>query len=194
MPVLQSLPEYRVFLSSPGDVADERGLARQVVQELSAEPFLRGRVRVSTVSWDDPAAPTPMLANLTPQAALERGLPKPSECDFVVVVLWSRAWARRCSRRSTASRLVSPISPAPNGNLRRHSGQGVGLTSSCIGVPSRPRSASMIRSATRKLRSGSASPSFSTASETPMARCGAASPSTTRRAPSRSASRATSAS
>ena len=90
MPVVQRLAEYRVFLSSPGDVADERGLARRIVQELSAEPFLRGRARVSTVSWDDPAAPTPMLANLTPQAALERGLPKPSECDFVVVILWSR--------------------------------------------------------------------------------------------------------
>jgi hypothetical protein len=31
-----------------------------------------------------------MPANLTPQAAIERGRPKPSECDFVVVILWSR--------------------------------------------------------------------------------------------------------
>jgi hypothetical protein len=31
-----------------------------------------------------------MLANLTPQEAITRGLPRPSECDFVVVVLWAR--------------------------------------------------------------------------------------------------------
>jgi hypothetical protein len=29
-----------------------------------------------------------MLASLTPQQAMDRGLPKPSECDFVVVILW----------------------------------------------------------------------------------------------------------
>ncbi|HET6520495.1 MAG TPA: hypothetical protein VFG47_11865, partial [Geminicoccaceae bacterium] len=81
----------RVFLSSPGDVADERNLARRVLKdELPVDPFLRGRVFHDPVSWDDPHAPTPMLANLTPQEAVNRGLPKPSECDFVVVVLWSR--------------------------------------------------------------------------------------------------------
>ena len=42
------------------------------------------------VSWDDPAAPTPMPAALTPQEAVNRFGPKPSECDVVVVVLWSR--------------------------------------------------------------------------------------------------------
>jgi hypothetical protein len=31
-----------------------------------------------------------MLANLPPQEAVNSGLPKPSECDFVVVILWSR--------------------------------------------------------------------------------------------------------
>jgi len=32
----------RVFLSSPGDVADERALARQVLHDLSYDPLLRG--------------------------------------------------------------------------------------------------------------------------------------------------------
>jgi len=31
-----------------------------------------------------------MLASLTPQQAVDRGLPKPSECDFVIVILWGR--------------------------------------------------------------------------------------------------------
>ncbi len=81
----------RVFLSSPGDVAEERELARRLIKdELPVDPFLRDRVTLDVVSWDDPAAPTPMTAGLTPQEAVDRFGWKPSQCDFVVVVLWSR--------------------------------------------------------------------------------------------------------
>jgi hypothetical protein len=85
--------QIRVFLSSPGDVADERGLARRLLKdELPYDPLLpwRGYVTFDVVSWDDPAAPIPMDAAITPQEAVNRFGPKPSECDVVVVVLWSR--------------------------------------------------------------------------------------------------------
>ena len=52
------------------------------------EPW--GLVTFEVVSWDDPTAPTPMPAALTPQEAVNRFGPKPSECGVVVVVLWSR--------------------------------------------------------------------------------------------------------
>ncbi len=84
------LHQIRVFLSSPGDVAVERKLVREIAEGLSAEPFFRDRAVVAVVSWDDPAAQTPMLAQLTPQEAVNRGRPKPSACDIVVVILWSR--------------------------------------------------------------------------------------------------------
>jgi hypothetical protein len=80
----------RIFLSSPGDVADERAVARTVLTELHREPLLRGRVTIQVIAWDDPSARTPMLATLTPQEAINRRLPVPSECDIVVVMLWSR--------------------------------------------------------------------------------------------------------
>ena len=35
-----------------------------------------------------------MLATLTPQEAVDRGLPKPSPCDAVIVILWSRMGTR----------------------------------------------------------------------------------------------------
>jgi (1->4)-alpha-D-glucan 1-alpha-D-glucosylmutase len=84
--------QIRVFLSSPGDVADERALARRLLkEELPSDPLLqRGSVTFDVVSWDDPAAPIPMDAAITPQEAVNRFGPKPSECDVVVVVLWSR--------------------------------------------------------------------------------------------------------
>jgi hypothetical protein len=63
---MKALPQIRIFLSSPGDVADERGLAARIVkQELPYDPFLRGRLTFDLISWDDPDAPTPMLANLS---------------------------------------------------------------------------------------------------------------------------------
>ena len=81
----------RVFVSSPGDVADERDRARSLLKDkLPYRPFLRGRVTFDVVSWDDPAARVPMLATLTPQESVNRGMPKPSACHIVVVVLWSR--------------------------------------------------------------------------------------------------------
>jgi len=80
----------KIFLSSPGDVCDERALARTVLERLSQEYALRRRIHIEEVSWDDPGAPVPMDAHLTPQEAIDKRRPKPSQCDIVVVVLWSR--------------------------------------------------------------------------------------------------------
>lgn len=81
----------RFFISSPGDVAKERVLAQEVIeQEIPKDPLLRGLVTCEAVRWDDPAAPAAMPATLTPQEAVNRGLPKPSQCDVVIVILWSR--------------------------------------------------------------------------------------------------------
>jgi len=81
----------RFFLSSPGDVADERTFAQQVIeQELPKDPLLRGQITCEAIRWDDPNAPVSMPATLTPQEAVNRGLAKPSQCDVVIVILWSR--------------------------------------------------------------------------------------------------------
>ena len=80
----------RVFLASPGDVTDERALALRALERLPYDVFLRGRIAVETVAWDKPGADTPMLATLTPQEAIAQQRPKPSECDLVIVIFWSR--------------------------------------------------------------------------------------------------------
>jgi hypothetical protein len=80
----------RVFISSPGDVANERFLVRQLLQELPYDPFLRGNIVFDVISYNDPAAPIPLPANLTPQEAVNRFGPKPSECNVVIFILWSR--------------------------------------------------------------------------------------------------------
>jgi hypothetical protein len=79
----------RIFLASPGDVANERTLARSVVDQLRYKPEWRGRITLELIAWDNPGA-VAMLSTATPQASVADQLPKPSECDIVVVILWSR--------------------------------------------------------------------------------------------------------
>jgi tetratricopeptide (TPR) repeat protein len=85
------LQSIRIFLSSPGDVTEERRIALNVVKNvLPVDPFIRGKANIDIVSWDDPNAPAGLSAHLSPQQAIERGLPSPSDCDIVIVILWSR--------------------------------------------------------------------------------------------------------
>jgi len=80
----------RVFLSSPRDVKTERDAAVKVLGSLPRKPLLKGKIAIEVVSWDDPDAPVPMLAAITPQESVDRGAPKPSECDLTIVILWGR--------------------------------------------------------------------------------------------------------
>ena len=81
----------RVFLASPGDVAEERAFAREYLETiLPNDPLLQGRARFEVVKRDHPHAPTPMLAHLTPQEAVIRFKGRPAECDIVIVLLAAR--------------------------------------------------------------------------------------------------------
>jgi formylglycine-generating enzyme required for sulfatase activity/energy-coupling factor transporter ATP-binding protein EcfA2 len=80
----------RIFVSSPGDVNDERAVALEVIDRLPYDPFLRGKIAFEVVAWDKPGADAPMRATMTPQAAINDGLPRPSDCDIVIVLFWKR--------------------------------------------------------------------------------------------------------
>ena len=81
---------FRIFVASPGDVQDERNLARKVIDHIHHERAFVERVDIKVVAWDQPGEALAMDAGLTPQEAIKRGLPKPSACNLVVVILWSR--------------------------------------------------------------------------------------------------------
>jgi len=84
------LREIRAFLSSPGDVPQERKIVREIAREVSAEPFLKDKAVIKVISWDDHDNPIPLLAQMTPQEAVDRFGPRPSDCEVVVVILWCR--------------------------------------------------------------------------------------------------------
>ena len=80
----------RIFLSSPGDVAEERKIARELIEGPLQKHPAYNRLKLEVVAWDDPDKCIPMLANLTPQESVDRHLPRPSTCDIVIVILWAR--------------------------------------------------------------------------------------------------------
>jgi hypothetical protein len=86
----EQAPVVRIFLSSPGDVAAEREIARELVErELQKHPSYSG-LKLQVIAWDDPDARIPMLANETPQESVNNARPRPSTCDIVIVILWAR--------------------------------------------------------------------------------------------------------
>ena len=88
---LPEVPVLRIFLSSPGDVAEERSLARELIDSVLPKlAHLRECVKLELVAWDDPAARIPMLATETPQDSVNAARPRPATCDIVIVILWSR--------------------------------------------------------------------------------------------------------
>ena len=70
----------KFFISSPGDVFEERAIASRVIDRLQSEYI--GRVVLEPVLWEH----EPLVATATFQAQIV----KPSETDVVISILWSR--------------------------------------------------------------------------------------------------------
>ena len=98
---MTDLPTLKIFLSSPGDVAEERALAEIVFRRLADE--LADVVHLSLVIWEH----EPLYGHTGFQQQIER----PSQCDFVVSILWSRLGTRLPS-----DFVPAPGEPAPTGS------------------------------------------------------------------------------
>ncbi len=85
----ENILQLRVFLSSPGDVNDERKAVLEVLERIPHRPSFRDKVTFSVIAWDKPGADTPMLATMSPQEAIDACLPRPSECDIVITIFYS---------------------------------------------------------------------------------------------------------
>ncbi len=75
---------YRVFVSSPGDVGEERLLAQKVISRLRVE--YASRISVDAIFWEH----EPLRAT----ASFQEQISRPSEADAVVTILWSRIGTR----------------------------------------------------------------------------------------------------
>ena len=74
----------RIFVSSPGDVGEERRLAARVIERLQLE--WSGAVRLEPIFWEH----EPLRAT----KSFQEQIPRPSQSDVVVCILWSRLGTR----------------------------------------------------------------------------------------------------
>lgn len=80
-----TVPEkLRIFVSSPGDVAEERVVTRRVLDRLIQQ--FAGVIEIEPIFWEH----EPLLSSDTFQAQI----PRPSETDIVVTILWARLGTR----------------------------------------------------------------------------------------------------
>lgn len=95
----KGLKPIRIFISSPGDVAEERALTKHVIQRLQGE--FSGLATLEPIYWEH----EPLLATKSFQEQIIR----PSETDIVVTILWSRLGTRLPDKftRSDGSRYSS---------------------------------------------------------------------------------------
>jgi tetratricopeptide (TPR) repeat protein len=81
---MSELPSFKIFLSSPGDVAEERALAEFVFRRLADE--IADIAQLSFLIWEH----EPLFGHTGFQQQIER----PSQSDLVVTILWSRLGTR----------------------------------------------------------------------------------------------------
>ena len=74
----------RIFISSPGDVFEERAIANRVIERLQSEYI--GKVVLEPVLWEH----EPLVATST----FQHQIVKPSDSDIVIAILWSRLGTR----------------------------------------------------------------------------------------------------
>ncbi len=75
-----ALRTLRVFISSPGDVAEERVIARRVIGRLDSQ--FGELLHLEAVFWEN----APLVAT----ASFQEQLASPSHTDVTIVILWSR--------------------------------------------------------------------------------------------------------
>ncbi len=78
------MKEVRCFISSPGDVGEERLIAERVVQRLKREFFRR--IKLTPILWEH----EPLRAT----AHFQSQIIPPAETDIVICILWSRLGTR----------------------------------------------------------------------------------------------------
>ena len=78
------MDEIRIFVSSPGDVAEERVLSQRLIENLQSR--FQGVCKISPIFWEH----EPLLTS----ASFQEQLVLPSQTHIVVCILWSRLGTR----------------------------------------------------------------------------------------------------
>jgi hypothetical protein len=74
---------YRIFLSSPGDCAEERAAVHGLAEKFNVDPLISAFTRIEVIAWDWGAG-VPLEALASPQASVNKHLPTPEDCELFI--------------------------------------------------------------------------------------------------------------
>ena len=81
----ESVSYFRIFLSSPGDVPQERDDAEVAINEINESSKFSNHFILKIHRWDDKSVVLPMPVTEIPQKSVDIYMTRPSQCDLVVV-------------------------------------------------------------------------------------------------------------
>ncbi|MDZ4202825.1 MAG: hypothetical protein U1C96_11855 [Gallionella sp.] len=83
------MQSFRIFLSSPGDCADERSACHEVASRLNSDPLVSSFTRIEVVAWDWGTG-IPLEALASPQESVNIHLELPEDCEVFVGIFCCR--------------------------------------------------------------------------------------------------------
>ena len=84
--MVQAKRSIRIFLSSPGDVREEREIAVRVASELGRSSAFRNTASLDILRWED--------AQIDAAHSIQEAITSPAAYDIFVMILWNR-WGTR---------------------------------------------------------------------------------------------------
>lgn len=88
--MIETDPKFKIFLSSPSDVPQERDDVEAVIHELNDSREFANHFYLKLYRWDSKTDDLPIDGTDIPQRSVDRYLILPSACDLVVVLFWTR--------------------------------------------------------------------------------------------------------
>jgi hypothetical protein len=87
MPEAKTVRKIAVFLSSPGDMQEERRAAQRVIERLNRMPHIARRFLLQPLAYE---RHVPGVVGAAPQASVDRYMMQAGQCDLFVCFLWQR--------------------------------------------------------------------------------------------------------
>lgn len=84
---IPDLQLIKIFLASPGDVAEERNAVEQVVETVNRNLGREKRIRLETVRWEKDTYP---LLGSDAQNIVNRQIAQMTDCDLFIGIMWNR--------------------------------------------------------------------------------------------------------
>lgn len=83
----KTLQKIDIFISSPGDVNEERKIASEVIEQLNSMSHIEDRYTLKSLAYEKKV---PAAFGETPQKTVDRYMILPDRADIFICIMWSK--------------------------------------------------------------------------------------------------------